>query len=231
MNIKVGTFIFPVINSYNLEDDVTDIYIGNPSCKPKPCIIISVDHINKVAIIQDITYYKSCNINNSDFNRGEGGMQLLVKASLKFLINEHPFIKKVYLTDKSYYNNIILPEKMLLTEGQTWYMKYFGAVPDTQTKSTLRKYLRIHKLYKEQFQALPKEAWNEKNIRATLSEYTPYLKNHQLSGSSWYITKDKINGFDIPKFEILQNGGGIFKDFTTKMKQSKIINIWRSYPN
>jgi len=172
------------------DDDITEIYFG----KSNAYIVMTIDHENNIAIMKDMTH---------------GGMQRLIQTSLKWCSKEYPFIIKIY------FNDILSPEKLVLTEGQTWYMKYFGAVPCSQTKTALRKYLRIHKLYKEKFQALPKDAWNEKNIKATLSD----LEYHQLSGSSWYITSAMIR-----ELNILQNEGGSVKSFPT------ITNIWRSYP-
>lgn len=54
MYIKVDGYEFPMIKIQN-EWDITyqEFYIGNPKCKPKPCITISV-YNNTDAILQEI---------------------------------------------------------------------------------------------------------------------------------------------------------------------------------
>lgn len=213
MLLGVDRYRFPVeIMEYDF-DDTIDILIGNPSCKPKACIEMSVtketEDTSKYpsiseAVLQQIHYFDSCSVSEKKFTKGSKDMDMLVKAALKWLIQKYPYVEKVSLSDKSYFQErdgspiVLLPEKMYLTEGHTWYQKHFGAQPSDETMRILKRYQYVYENFHHLLKQLPLSAWYEKELSKTLSDFT-FLKNRQLSGSSWYITKETINEYDIPE--------------------------------
>lgn len=126
MILTIDKYQFPIYITDTKWDDYIDICI-NLSCEPKPCIHITVEKNNPIAGINAIDYYESCSISAHPFKKGTGAMVVFIKASLKWLIEAYPYIKEVHLQDDSYYvdkpskEELMLPEKMVLTEGQTWY--------------------------------------------------------------------------------------------------------------
>lgn len=213
---------FPlVIVNFDFEPDVINIWIGNPNCKPKPCIDITVFN-EKEAMINP-----SCSNSPKTFERRSEGMKILLKSTLRWLIEKYPKITQIHLTDKSYFGD---PEKMVLTEGMTWYQKYFGALPEPTTALILRKFVSLHTLHKNDFQKLKNDAWFDLNIRTTLLPYKTFVEHHQLSGTSWFITKETIESYDIPipNDGTTQHGSGQ-RWLQTQRKKSrpvKMMKLW-----
>lgn len=202
---------FPLIEQrYDFEPGLVDIWIGNPKCKPKPCINISAFE-EKDAILNDIAFYPTCSISEKTFLRRSNAMKHLVMASLRWLIDAFPAVDEVQLTDKSYFGNgdqiVMLPEKMVLCEGATWYQKHLFAEPADLTRITLKRYVALHKRFGNEFRALPIEAWYETNISNTLKKYDGFLARTQLSGSVWKVSKETILSYPISTPILVQEGG------------------------
>jgi hypothetical protein len=235
MFLRVDDYVFPIVR---VEYDWTpyiEYYFGNPSCKPKPCIHITIEQNDPLAIINTIDFYKSCSISEKAFNRGTGAMVLFVKTVLKWLIKEYPDIQTFSLTDESYYKTnggaYLLPEKMLLTEGKTWYQKHFGAIPSSRTEKLYNSYLLEYQKHEEVFKQLPNTAWLESNLAKTIQPYqTLYLKS--ISGTEWFIHRNTIESYDIPPFEFiktLQKGGNIppkTQKISIKPRKHRIPRPW-----
>jgi len=60
--MEADGYRFPmVLQQYDFEPDLVDIWIGNPNCKPKPCLNISVFK-GKEAVINDLAFYRTCSV-------------------------------------------------------------------------------------------------------------------------------------------------------------------------
>jgi hypothetical protein len=196
-----------------------EFYFGNPQCKPRPCIHITLEPQDPIAIIN------TCSISEKSFNRGTGAMVIFIKTVLKWMIKEYPFIQTFSFTDESYFKTkdgtYLLPEKMLLTEGKTWYQKHFNATPSVRTLRIYNSYLLEHQRNGDIFKNLPKNAWLESQLAETLKSYST-LAYKTLSGTEWYISRDMIESYDTPPFELISTiikGGRLYG----KQKQKQIV--------
>lgn len=93
------------------------------------CLHIMINTKYKLAYIQNISYYQDClqvGLNNS------GGGSMLLKMAIQFLKDnkEEYKVRRIQLTDNSYFNcksikkTMFLPIISTLTYGTTWYGKY-----------------------------------------------------------------------------------------------------------
>ena len=211
MILVIGEYKFEVVIN-DLEDGVMEIYIGSAS---RPCVIFLVFN-NETIILQDLMYHSKCS-SGKPFVRRSGATQIMVKGALQWLCDMYPKVKAVDLTDKMKYEGVIVPERMFLTEGQTWYQKHFQALPETKTTAILYFYKRVYEKHKQDLLELPLDAWKVKNIKDTLSQF-PSLYMKQITGTGWYIPRNTIIAYDIPKYEIRMEGGS--------KKLGKIIQEW-----
>ena len=180
------------------EDNEIAVYVGQQR-KP-PCIIITFQRGKKVAILQGLSFFSHCNINSDKrFLQRSGAVELMLKVTLQWLVSEYD-ITRVTFSDKSHSTQgYMLPEKMILTEGKTWYQKHFDAKPDSElTKMSLKAYLRLYNDNKAHFISLPNDAWVMPAIKETLKEFQDTLKKQQLSGTVWQITRKVIESYNIP---------------------------------
>lgn len=235
MYLSVDNYKFPmIIHKYDFEEDIT-VQVGNPKCKPKPCLQITLNPSEYLAGIDTMRFYTTCSISEKAFQRGTGATHIMVKATLKLLIEKYPSLKVFALADKSYFdtedgNTLMLPEKMALTEGVTWYEKHFQAVPDDATSLVLKKYKRAYAKYGDMFRKLPLDAWYSQNIQETLRKAGPMLENVQLSGMQWFIHRDVIQKYDVPDFKVVMEGGGSgikrFEELMTNIPWKTTPRVW-----
>jgi len=233
--MEADGYRFPmVLQQYDFEPDLVDIWIGNPNCKPKPCLNISVFK-GKEAVINDLAFYRTCSVSEKTFTRSSSAMKHLIMAALRWLLSEYPEVAEVQLTDKSYFGEdgrvVLLPEKMVLCEGATWYQKHFGAEPVDITQITYKRYLALHKRFGDRFKSLPIEAWYETNIAETLKEYDDFLARTQLTGSVWKITKAVIMSYPVSEPKVTQGGGGVNRGsggfWMKACPKHRIRGIWK----
>lgn len=211
MILTIDGYKFP-IETIEYDSPYKDILIGNPSCRPRGCVELTVKDKDPVASLQHVKFYETCSISSKRFVKKQGAMHTLIKASLRWLIRTYPHIQKVTFTDESYFEvngqNFMLPEQLFLTTGQTWYSKHFGArLTNTKRNNDIiyafqRAYNANHKYY----QNLPLNAWLEDKLAETLSK-DPMLRNYLISGSEWYIPRDIIESYDIPDPVVTVHGG------------------------
>jgi hypothetical protein len=208
MQLLVGEYKFPIeIIKNEWEPGDVHIHVGNPSNRPKPCVVITV-YDEEIAILQEVSYYGTCSISGTRFERGSGGMHILVKGVLQWLMGRYPQLKEVKLTDKTFYQDIMLPEKLALTEGTTWYVKHFGAVPDgLDTMRRFHAYQQVHQTMGDSMRTLPPNTWTTANMRELLSQL-PGIHGRTLSGTTWRISKETIKTYDIPPVTTSLTGGG-----------------------
>lgn len=218
LGLLCGDYIFPVDIQI---DDVfgdTEIFIGNPKCKPSPCIHISVTKDQKKAVLQDLVFFTTCSISEK-LKKGDGSLVLMVKCSLKWLFDKYPELKRIEFMDKSYFESkdgkIMLPEKMVVKEGMTWYQKHFGAKPLTeQAKLAYNKY---KSLYNANI-TLDNSLFLYQNMGKLVQMY-PMLKNQTISSSTWYISRKVIYGY--PDVYSETNFGGAITDMKRKCAKYK----------
>ena len=185
--LRVNNLIFPVeISPAEYSPDLVDVYIGNLS--GRPCIHITVDKSNvKTVTLQTLYYFRECSKDTR-----------MLKGVLKWIVDEYD-VQRVEFTDTSG-QSLMLPEMMVLTQGQTWYQKHFGAIPGSDfTKSTLKAYLAVRKAFPDDFESLPLSSWEETNIAKTLEKYA-LLRDKCMTGTTWTITRATIEDYDVVHF-------------------------------
>lgn len=140
-----------------------DLY-GNPTTSgyrfggpfEKPCIVIIVNHppvAPRLAFLQPaiahlshLYYSTECTVNGA-MSAGEGTRQM-VRTALSHVVEQHPFVQRVRLTDMStvHCNGSSVPLAPLYMSlyGQTWYEKAFGARPvdDPELHRRIQEQLR-----------------------------------------------------------------------------------------
>lgn len=211
MILHLDNYRFPIYITETEWDDYIDICIGNLSCKPKPCIHITVEKNHPEAGINAIQFYESCSISTRSFKRGSGAMVLFVKTALKWLFQAYPYLHVIHLQDDSYYEDTtsktitMLPEKMVLTEGKTWYEKHFNALPSKKTQMVLELYKYIHRQHSKELKRLPESAWYETTLANTLKPYS-CLEYKKLSGAEWSIPRNIIEDYECPAFHLSEGG-------------------------
>ena len=138
-----------------------------------PCMQIILEE--GIAHINDVIFRNTCT-SSGNLVQGEGGMKHMIRVVLRWLIEAHPEIKKVTLIDRSAYMNVPLGEMKLLTEGQTWYQKHFGAKPASDHgKQTLKRYRDVFHKYAADFTGIPIATWKDRE------KVTSLLKKYHLS--------------------------------------------------
>jgi len=198
MYLESDGFKFPVTIIDEAYDDEVAVYVGQQN-KP-PCIILTFERGKKTAVLQGLSYFSHCSVSsNTRFTQRSGAVVLMLKVALQWLVDEYK-ISKVTFSDKSHSSQgFMLPEKMVLTEGQTWYQKYFDVQPDNDvTKATLKAYGRLYNEHKDYFKSLANNSWAMPKIRDKLKPFDKELKKQQLSGSVWHMTKQTIKGYNVP---------------------------------
>ena len=153
-----------IVNYYlslEISKDETKIIAGFP--KKKYCLMIEVTK-NEFAELSSVSYEDHCFITNEEL---QYGMENLIKCCLSFTIGLFPKIKTVTFTDNSFItckNNqrIYLADHSYIKSGQTWYEKYFGAIPQEEVVELIKLYKeRIDKRLEDKID-LSKNEFNKK---------------------------------------------------------------------
>jgi len=115
----------------HMEKDIDRLIINilTFSTNPQYCSSIIVDKKQKIAILQNLSYYKECT--SPDFIQNKGG-SFILNFVLNFIrINRGRFgISRIVLKDtsrkycKHCKTNVVLPSMYFLLYGDTWYGKY-----------------------------------------------------------------------------------------------------------
>ena len=206
--IQEGQYTFPMY--IEEDDDIIDIYVGNAKRRNAPYIRISIFKPSDV-VLQDLTFFPHCSISEKLLQKGDGSVSIMLKAVLKWLVTKYDFMQDIEFTDNSKFktNNgtVYLAEKCVLIEGQTWYMKHFGAIPSSSSaKIALKSYMNLHEKYKNEIVNLDKDLWLQDNLEVLYSKF-PSINGKRISGTTWKIAKNTINQYNVNPIEV-QIGGG-----------------------
>jgi hypothetical protein len=209
LSIHEGQYTFPMY----IEEEGDDIYIyvGNAKRKKSPCIRILI-YKKRDVILEDLVYLPHCSISEKHIQKGNGSVVIMLQSVLKWLIKKYIFVQNVEFSDESYVKtkngNILLAEKGVLTEGQTWYMKHFGAEPCTATSEAMfQAYKRVYEKHKNDIMTLDEDIWLHSNQHVLYSTF-PSINGKRISGTTWKIRKDTIMNYNVNPVE-LQIGAGI----------------------
>lgn len=179
------------------------IHRNNDVEEVETCLHVMIDSITGLAYLQNISYYKNCNMKGNLNNPGGGG--ILLRMCIKFLkkSKEKYDIRRIQLKDNSLFtcklNNkkIFLPIIHTLLFGDTWYGKYGFRpyIPDSdQEDKELNEYYSKNKeivlttkvkdtnLFNYLFEALKDESnKSEVEIKTFIDEYYAKYKNCTIS--------------------------------------------------
>ena len=206
--IQEGEHIFPV--SIDEGEDEIDIFVGNANRRKSPCIHISI-YSGRDVLLQDLVFFSHCSASNKAMVSGDGSLVVMLKAVLKWLVHKYAFITRIEFMDKSYYQTlkgrVMLPEKMMLTEGRTWYMKHFGAEPlSPEAVNVCKKYKAVFDEHRDEIRKLPTDAWYYENLEKIIQQY-PSLNGKMISTTTWCISRKTIEKYNVAPKEV-QAGGG-----------------------
>lgn len=221
--IQEGQYTYPVY--IEEEEDNIFIYVGNAKRTMSPCICISI-YKKRYVVLQDLIYLPHCSVCNKRIKKGDDSVVMMLQSVLKWLIRKYDFVKYIQLTDKSTFTTefgeIRLAEKGMLTEGKTWYMKHFGAIPTSgEAIAAFANFKSTYKKYKDELSVLDDKAWLYENIRELYTKY-PLIKNQVLYGTTWKISRKTIETYDVNPVDI-QIGGG--RNTGLKLKQLYDDNV------
>lgn len=206
--IQEGQYTYPVY--IEEEDNDINIYIGNAKRTKAPCIHIWI-HKKSTAILEDLVFLPHCSASEKHLHRGDGSVVIMLKSVLKWLLNKYHFVNEIEFIDESCFHTrnglIRLPEKGVLTEGKTWYMKHFDAEPLTSMSiASFERYRAVHDSHRVDIITLDKDIWLEKNLEVLYSKF-PVLNGKKVTGTPWKITAKTIKTYDVNPIEV-QIGGG-----------------------
>jgi hypothetical protein len=228
--IQEGEYTFPV---YIEEDENNvEIFVGSSDRRRLPCVHISLYGSN--AVLQDLVFLSHCSTNRL-LLQGDGSLVIMLKSVLKWLCRKYPFVKYIEFMDKSYYNTqkgrIMLPEKMVLTEGKTWYMKHFGAEPHSpEAINAYKKYKTVYDTQVNVMKDKNSNAWTYENLQNIIDDF-PVLNGKMISTTTWKIPKKTIQEYNVNPTES-QMGGRIHHQLSIKqlyLRHKTYDFPWRIY--
>ena len=128
-----------------------NILIGGVKMK---CVNIIINKKNNIGLLELFQHHLKCSL-FSELKKGDEVKDLL-KNSLNFVIEKYPELKYIELIDNSFIlcknkKRISLPDITFTKYNETWYEKYFNAIPSKNSKDDIRiiKKLIIKKLNKK----------------------------------------------------------------------------------
>lgn len=211
MYLESNNFKFPVQIIDEEWDDEVAIYVGQH--RKTPCIIILIEKGKKVARMQSVSFFDHCSVSTENkFTRRSGAVVLMVKVVLQWLVHTYNITTVVFADESHSEQGYMLPEKMMLTEGQTWYQKHLGAEPEaTRTKPIVKAFTKLYTQHKEHFKSLNCSAWLVDNLREVLKPYNNIIQHQQLTSSVWNITSKTIQNYNTVYTEHPETLGGSWK--------------------
>lgn len=189
------------------------------------------------AIMQTLQYTQTCSI-NTVLKQGEGTVEM-VRASLKWLVQTHPEVERIDLSDMSYIRisknyNMPLPEYYTLVHGQTWYQHYFGAVPSNKTARILQSYQKLRMMQVKDTPLVDyiPPSRHGKHVYEVIGPLIKRIKTHSdaqgflnntlhlrpLTNTTWYIPRETALAYDVDvQAKNTQHGGAIMKKMRRKL--------------
>jgi hypothetical protein len=177
-------------------DDAVYITVGNPGSRT---VCVTFDVSGGVdATLQAVDFHHTCAVRARDnpFGRGAAGTVEMVRGALTATFALFPGVQLIELNDKSYVpnttENILLPERLFLATGGTWYQRYFGAIPGGRaTRQLVHAYTAaaatLTAARKQDIKTMP-----HAELLFTLASLNLQL----LSGNVWHITREAAAAFD-----------------------------------
>lgn len=184
----------------------THYYLGQSYKMHKACVHIEVDNKHKYAVLQWVAFDSKCS-KDDDFT----DIKLLIKAALKYVLQECPSIRFFSLDDKAdkritvggVVKYIAITARLLLQGQQGWYQKHFGAVPSADTERILTALQNRKKLIDQYLHITTRENWgSEKEVIEVAEKVIPQYSKVFL-GTSWTIPKRIVRAYDV-QFRISQ---------------------------
>lgn len=112
---------------YRIEEVDDYLILWNPE---KPCVVLQIDNLTKVAVLTKLTFDKRCTI-DGNMARGDGTKKML---ETMFEFAKKRGVTSIELSDKSTIvcengDEIELGAYSFIKYGKTWYEKTFGFQP------------------------------------------------------------------------------------------------------
>ena len=115
-----------------------NILVGGIKMK---CINIIINKKRNIGLLELVQYHIKCSL-FTDLEKGDEVKDLL-QNSLNFIVIQYPKLKHIELIDNSFIvcknkKKISLPDFTFVKYNQTWYEKYFNAIPSENSKDNIK---------------------------------------------------------------------------------------------
>lgn len=189
-------YAFP-LSTRTLEPGVTQILVGNPRHRPRPCVEILVSR-KTTAVLEGVMYASTCS--TVPLQPSTGTVEM-VKAALKYVCNTYPHVKRFELADETHVRTpsgmqYITPRR-LLSGKPGYFQEHFGAEPSATTRSLLRDLHRPEP-------TAPVDASYDAICDRTKAMG---LRSGCLFGTTWTIARATVDAYDINP-TVATTGGG-----------------------
>jgi hypothetical protein len=203
-----GLYEYNIYINDKYNDDPQQVYISIVTIpnEGKECAIILIDKKDKVAILQNLSYYENCAKNG--LRKPGAGIKLL-KFTLNLILRykEKYNVNRILLKDNSFLycpncsETIKLAQLRMLTHSYPWYMKY-GFMPyNVEKKEISKDLIKVLKL-------------NTDIIKTLKVQNIPIMKIINQS-----ITEENLKHVHIDDFQKLIAKYVLVKDFVTALTQ------------
>lgn len=214
-HIMIGPYVFNCVET--IKDDIIELkfYIVNENKKDDICVKITILKDNHIipGNIDTLYYNNECSISSVKLDKKDGTI-LMLKTALQYVHDKYPYVKSFELQDETHVNDEsigkpLITSRRLLYGKPGWYEEYFGAKPINSTIELIEYIQKNRKLIDKLIKKYkPRDAGNEwfvpQNI-LLITEHIPSIKNNNNSsifsvsrkifGTSWEITREKINSY------------------------------------
>jgi hypothetical protein len=223
-NIRIVT---PDGHIFNVVDEFENKIRVVPNNKSTSCIQILIDKDDKLAILQEVSYYSSCSMKKDGLS-SKDGTRRMCQTILKYLVDTYPFIERVDINDKSAYNITkdklsFITARYLLQGKQGLYQQYLNAKP---TPETLKLINLIEEKRADLNKIIPQiksnDWWSSENIIKLIDYvYDKKLQNYnikrhlikqKITSNYWFVDKQTIEQYKVSYSKMrIRNFAGGFK--------------------
>jgi hypothetical protein len=223
------------------DDHGVHYFIGRPTLRTGACVWIEVhEGPGKImeATLHGIGYHKSCSTTR-DLEEGRGTIAML-QGALRYVLEKHPKVDRVALTDNAYKyvkslnTRVLITPRRLFQGKQGWYQEHFGASPADRNTVQL---LRLLQKNKDNLHVIAPEANNDgwgtyQDIQAAMDRLTS-SQGARIFHTSWYIPRKAIMEYAVGRechqsVSTCASGGSTIKStqgFTNKVKRKVMRNV------
>lgn len=220
------------------DKDTVHYYIGQPKRTYLSCVHIEVDTKYNYAVLQRLHPVEKCSI-NADMAAIPENTHLLLKGTLKYVLEQHPNITHYTLDDKAEKRlrngkYIIVTARLLLQGRKGWYQRHFGAIPTPDTERIINEIASNQELVTRNLNITTRNGWGDDHEIVEMARLIAPKHSNSILGTSWIIPAESVNNYVINVREV-PTGGGLKRSAQNMQKvyanYSKVYHDQRGYFN